>query len=193
MKKKIVIPAIIGASIVAIIALIVVLVIKSNDINLRVRTSDDVIITGMEDGAVLVDFTLKDQYNKLYEYKDYEDKFVVINIWATWCPDCKNQIPDWSKLYHEYENSDEVGLISIVTPDYKDKSRTEILNFLDETPDIDYPVLFNAGGNFYDSYKPQFVPATIIVDKDGKEVVRYYEGEATYDAINNKLKELLGE
>ena len=187
MKKKIIISVVIAA----ILAIIILLVIKSNDINLRVRTSDDVTIEGKGSEAVLIDFTLKDQYNNLYEYKNFKDEFLVINIWATWCPDCKNQIPDWIKLYDKYKDSEEVELISIITPEYKDKSRTEVLDFL-ENSEINYPVLFNAGGNFYDGYKPQYVPATIIVDKEGKEVARFYEEDATYDAVVNTLNELIG-
>jgi thiol-disulfide isomerase/thioredoxin len=62
------------------------------------------------------------------ELSQYKGKIIVLNFWATWCPPCREEMPELSELYTEYKNKnvvvlgvaiDELGLVkefSMATP-----------------------------------------------------------------------------
>ncbi len=56
------------------------------------------------------DFTLVDQYGEEHKLSDYKGKVVFLNFWATWCPPCREEMPDIEALYSkEYgENSEDL-------------------------------------------------------------------------------------
>src|SRR5581483_7631904 len=48
------------------------------------------------------DFALKDVTGKVYHLSDYRGKVVMLNFWATWCPPCNKEIPEFGELQKEY-------------------------------------------------------------------------------------------
>src|SRR4029078_7279094 len=48
-----------------------------------------------------LDFVLKNEHNVPVKLADYKGKVVLVNFWATWCGPCKEEIPDFVKLYRE--------------------------------------------------------------------------------------------
>src|SRR4030095_1224281 len=47
-------------------------------------------------------FGLKDLKGKLIDRKDYEGKALIIDVWGTWCPPCRAEIPSFVKLHEKY-------------------------------------------------------------------------------------------
>ena len=50
------------------------------------------------------DFTLTLLDGKKLTLNDLKGKAVMINVWDTWCPPCKAEIPDFIELYNEYKD-----------------------------------------------------------------------------------------
>lgn len=139
-----------------------------------------------------IDFSLKDQNGNTVTLSSLKGKVVFINFWATWCPPCKQELPDIQKIYEEYgENKEDVVILGIVGPKTEEsstidnKNEEEIKQFIKDY-NITYPVLFdNTGKSFYDYYIQSF-PTTFMIDKEGN-IYGYVSG-----AMNKKtMKDII--
>ncbi len=50
------------------------------------------------------EFVLKDMSGAEHRLSQYAGKWVIINYWATWCPPCLEEIPEFVALYDERKN-----------------------------------------------------------------------------------------
>ncbi len=66
-------------------------------------------------------------------------KIVLINFWATWCPPCKKEMPDFVKLQEKYK--DRFVVVGVLME--KDKDRAEVQKFLDELK-INFPITIDS-------------------------------------------------
>ncbi|MCQ9208565.1 MAG: TlpA family protein disulfide reductase [Omnitrophica bacterium] len=89
----------------------------------------------------------------------------VLKFWATWCPYCREVIPQMEKFYRE--NKDKVAVIGI---DIKE-SKTKVENFIRKI-EISYPIALDTDGSVARLYKVRGVPTIVVVDKDSKII--YY-------------------
>ncbi|GBE03097.1 thiol-disulfide oxidoreductase ResA [bacterium BMS3Abin09] len=110
------------------------------------------------------DFTFADLEGKEVSLSDfYGKKVVFINIWATWCPSCKEELSSMQKLYEKFRGDDfEVLAVSIdagggkaVAP-YMEKYR------------YSFPALLDISGSIQLLYGTTGVPESFIIDKKGK-------------------------
>ena len=73
---------------------------------LSAQEVEDLDITYAKDlvkkGAKAPDFTLQGLDGKTYTLKDFRGKTVVVDFWATWCPDCRKEIDYLVSLHRQY-------------------------------------------------------------------------------------------
>jgi thiol-disulfide isomerase/thioredoxin len=74
--------------------------------------------------------------------KEYPDKIVLLNFFATWCPPCKAEIPNLIKLQEDYKN--DLVVVSVLLEEMK--TDEEILSFI-KSYNINYTVV-NSPENF---------------------------------------------
>jgi peroxiredoxin len=92
---------------------------------------------------------------------------LFLNFWATWCPPCRAEIPDFVEAYAEQkENGLEILGISLDT-----KGKEAVAAFVEQYK-INYPVVLESRAKtekIVEDYQPgQFIPTTIIIDKSGR-------------------------
>jgi thiol-disulfide isomerase/thioredoxin len=102
----------------------------------------------------------------------YKGKVVVINIWGSWCAPCRAEAPGLAKVAKE-EAPKGVQFLGINT---RDLDASNAARF-DKTYDITYPSLFDPYGKLIlrfprGSLNPQSLPATLVVDRQGRVAAR---------------------
>jgi peroxiredoxin len=112
-------------------------------------------------------FTLNDLSGKTIKLSDYKGKVLFLNFWATWCPPCRAEIPDFIEAYAEQKaNGLEILGISLDT-----KGKETVAAFVEKYK-INYPVVLETRPNtekIINDYQPgQYIPATVIIDKSGR-------------------------
>jgi len=121
-------------------------------------------------------FSLKDKDGKTYSLESLKGKIIVLNFWATWCPPCRAEIPDFKKVYSEYRDKG----VEILGVSLDHKGWGVIKPFLEQW-EINYPVVLGGAGIARDYGNVRSIPTTFIIDKNGK-VVDQHVG-----AMNEKM------
>lgn len=123
-----------------------------------------------------LDFTLYDQYGKEHRLSDYKGKTVFLNLWATWCPPCREEMPYIEELYKEYnKNNDDIVILGVASPNLgRERNEEYIKNFLKQEGHT-FPVVFDEEGSLVTQYGINSFPSTFIIDKDGY-ITQYIPG-----------------
>ena len=125
--------------------------------------NDNSVKEGIYKGEIPPDFKLKDLQGREVSLKSYRGKVVLLNFWATWCPSCRKEIPSMVKLYESYKNK---GLEIIgINLDKLDKSGIEKFSL---EYNINFPILLDPTGKTAALYGITALPATFILDRNGK-------------------------
>lgn len=115
------------------------------------------------------DFTLSDVRGNKVSLSGFRGKVVLIEFWATWCPPCKESIPELNALYDRYKDKG-VAVLGISLDKGGDVSST-VGSFIKEYTVI-YPVLLDNGKTNV-SYGVSSIPALFLIDKNGKMIKRF--------------------
>lgn len=119
-------------------------------------------------GTVAADFTYPDRNGKMVSLSDFRGKVVVVDVWATWCGPCRQQLPYLVKLEEEMEGK-EVVFIGVSTDEKKDYQKW--LEVLDEEG-LKGVQLFADGweNKIVNDYKITGIPRFMVFDKKGNVV-----------------------
>jgi len=120
--------------------------------------------------AAAPDFSITDLQGNTLTLSGYEGKVLFINFWATWCPPCRKEIPDFIEATRELKGEGlEILGISV------DQMPAEALLEWVRKTGINYPIAL-ATPEIVRAYEPgEYIPATIVVDRKG--VIRYRQSE----------------
>lgn len=112
------------------------------------------------------DFTYNDLDGKPVSLSDYRGKWVVVNFWATWCPPCRKEIPDFVKFKAQY--GDKVEILGINNED----ADVEIVRAFVEDYNVNYPILRTDVYNplEFDRQNTMGLPTTVIFNPEGIQV-----------------------
>lgn len=115
------------------------------------------------------------EFNTLLESK--KGKVVVVDLWATWCPPCRKEIPGFINLYNKHKGNG-VEIIGIAF----DENGLEAVPPFIKKMGINYPV-YLGGPDIAESYDLQAYPTTIMYGKDGKMANKHvgYVSEKEFD------------
>ena len=99
---------------------------------------------------------------------DLKGRVVLLNIWATWCVPCREEMPQLNALQGDLGAADfEVVAINI------DKGGTEkARKFLEETKATDLALYTDPSGKLFSKLKAVGMPTTLLLDPDGEEIGR---------------------
>ena len=145
-------------SIISISALLVLLGVTLY-LNLNQKVSTEV---GTKPGFVAPDFTLKDLDGNEISLHAQRGKPVFINIWASWCPPCKAEMPHIQAAYDRYK--DQIQFIIIDSIEYD--TMEDLETYLKEEG-FTFPVYLDEDSIVFDQYHILGWPTSFFIDKDG--------------------------
>jgi len=131
------------------------------------------------------DFTVYDADGNAVKLSDFAGKTVVINFWASWCPYCVQEMPDFQKVSDEY--TDVVFMMINVTDGSREtmeKAKAHV-----EKNSFTFPVYYDTDLDADSAYGISSLPSTFVVNADGKIVGRAL-GMIDGDALRNALENL---
>ncbi len=137
------------------VGIIVLLQTKDSSFNLSGKPR-------FEKGVPAPNFTLPDLNGKMVSLTDYKGNVVLLNIWATWCPPCVEEMPSMEKLHQELKDeSFEILAVSI------DVSGAEAVIPFMKKHKLGFSALTDTTGAIKNLYQTIGVPESFIIDKDG--------------------------
>ena len=113
-------------------------------------------------GKQVPSFALPDLNGKIVTMDQHRGKIVFINIWATWCAPCREEMPSMEALYNKLKG-DKFEMLAISIDEDGIKS---VGPFVEEFG-LTFPVLLDPAGKMSKKFKTTGVPETFIVNKDG--------------------------
>jgi peroxiredoxin len=113
-------------------------------------------------GLPAPDFTFPGMDGKMVSLSDFRGKVVLVNIWATWCRSCVDEMPSMEKLYQKLKGEDfEILAVSI------DSLGAEVVAPFMKKYKLTFPALIDSAGAIRMGYRTTGVPESFIIDKDG--------------------------
>ena len=94
---------------------------------------------------------------------------MLVNLWATWCPPCRTEMPTLEKVYQEYQSQ---GLVVLGVNLTIEDEPPQIVPFVKEY-NITFPILLDVNGEASNLYELRSLPTSFFIGRDGviKEVV----------------------
>lgn len=134
------------------------------------------------------DFKVYDLEGTAVQYVDITDgKPVLINFWASWCPPCREEMPDLQRLHDEL--GDEIDFLLINSTDGVRETPDKARDFLDEHG-FDMPVYLDQDGEASIIYGVNALPTNIIIGADG-EIIGGISGALTEEQFREIFEKYL--
>ena len=104
---------------------------------------------------------------------DFRGKFVVLNMWAKWCPPCINELPALARAQAKLPHD----RIVVVAVDLENNEPAEVLEFLRAHGAGDLTAYVDRDLALMKSFKAYGLPLTVVIDPEGREVARAFGPE----------------
>jgi len=127
-------------------------------------------------GYEAADFTLPDLQGKAVRLSDFRGKVVFLNLWATWCPPCRMEMPNMERLYQRLASRDFVMLAVA-----EDEGGAAAVGPFVREVGLTFSVLLDPEATLSPRYGATGYPETFIIDRAGR-VVNHTIGPEEWDS-----------
>jgi len=122
------------------------------------------------------DFALPDLKGATHRLADYRGKVVFVNLWATWCPPCRMEMPAMERLYQRMRGRD----FTMLAISEDEGGAAAVAPFVAELG-LSFPVLLDPDARLSPRFGATGYPETFILDRNGN-VVNHIIGPAAWDS-----------
>ena len=127
------------------------------------NNSDTATVAAPQQGFLAPDFELATSNGETVKLSDLRGQAVLVNLWATWCPPCREEMQSIEKVYKEYK--DQGFLVLAVNMTYQDDTQ-KIPAFVAER-ELTFPILLDETGNMANDYQMRSLPSSYFIGRDG--------------------------
>jgi peroxiredoxin len=114
-----------------------------------------------------VDFELQGLDGKTYRLSDYRGKWVLVNYWATWCPPCREELPELEVFHSNHKDKDAVVLGVAM-----ERIKKERLQKFVEAQFLSYPILMMDPAASTELGRVPGLPTSYLIDPQGELAAR---------------------
>lgn len=129
---------------------------------------------------------------------ELQGKVVMVNIWATWCAPCLQEMPSMQNVYEQHRD-DGFEIFAVAVDDHpgvrQPDGRVEglVSEFVDRLG-VTFPVVLDPTGNTEKLFDTEYLPTTILIDREGRIRVReiggrFWDQEPFIDMVESLLEE----
>lgn len=119
----------------------------------------------------------KDSAGKSYFFKDYQDKWIVLNYWASWCKPCYSEIPELNQLHLQHQ--DKLVVLGVNFDQMDSKALQEFA----QKQHINYPLLAADPGIYFGIKEVPSLPATFLISPGKKQAIVLYGPQKAADIL----------
>lgn len=125
-------------------------------------------------------FPLHDDAGAPVSLASYRGRIVVMNLWGTWCPPCRAEMPELQRLADAY-GSRGVFVVGVNQGESADRARA-----FAQALRIRYPIWLDDRQQYGRAFTALGLPTTVVVGRDGV-VIRGYDGALTYEQLRGAV------
>ena len=122
-------------------------------------------VTGLDIGATFPKYEAMYLDGTKFDLASKRDKVVLVNVWATWCAPCREEIPELQALHDRYASKG----FEVIGVSVDDVAVDVVKSFADEKK-MTYPVVIDAKGEIANMLQTNVLPSTVLLDREGKIV-----------------------
>ncbi|MBQ2667810.1 MAG: TlpA family protein disulfide reductase [Clostridia bacterium] len=115
------------------------------------------------------DFTVEDLDGNPVNLSDFKGKPVVLNFWASWCPPCKSEMPDFDDVYAQVGEDVHFMMVNLTDGD---RETVATASAYVESQGYSFPVYYDTAMQAAIAYQVMSVPTTYFIDADGRLIAR---------------------
>jgi len=119
-----------------------------------------------KDSQFAPDFSLSDLDGNVVALNGLRGRLVLLNIWTTWCPACREEMPSLERLHREFDTRG----VSVLAASHREDPE-EVRKFVREF-NLTMPVLLDRDGGIGELYGLQWLPTTFLIGPDGRLIAR---------------------
>ncbi|MGH7880430.1 MAG: TlpA family protein disulfide reductase [Candidatus Binataceae bacterium] len=134
-------------------------------------------------GKLAPDFTLADLDGKSHSLAALRGKIVFLNLWATWCPPCRREMPSIQALYRDFQSNDDFVVLAVS----EDTDVKPVPGYVKQNH-LGFPVLLDPRNLVGEAYEVSGLPESFVIGRDGR-IVAHHVGP--YDWASADLREAL--
>lgn len=123
----------------------------------------------LKKGTQAPDFTLPSPDGTNISLSDFKGKYVVLDFWASWCPDCRKDAPEVVRAYNQFKDKG-IAFVGVSFDTDKEAWQNGIKEY-----NIQYPQVSELKKmketKIYTDYHINWIPSMYIIDPEGKVVM----------------------
>ena len=127
-----------------------------------------------ESGTQMPAFTMLNAQGEAVDLKSFAGKKVLVNLWATWCPPCRVEMPSLEKL-HQSVDKEKTAFVMLSLDDDFEKAKKYV-----KDNNLDLPVYYPKTTDLPELFNVRGIPATFIFNEQG-QLIKSMEGADDYD------------
>lgn len=130
------------------------------------------------------EFTVTDEEGSAVRFSDKIGKPIVLNFWASWCPPCKNEMPDFESAYAAYGDRVEFMMINMTDGN---RETVDIAKAYIEKMGYTFPVYYDTAYEVAIAYSVYSLPTTYFIDAEGN-LIAHITGMLNEDVLQRGLE-----